>query len=664
MSTDLGEAILTLKTDSSELTTGLASGEDSARSYSEASETEADKAQKSWEESFNLTKIAMTALSVEGFKKLIEVAGEMVDAFAEDEAAELKFNAALASSGDLVPHNVTNMNNLVTSFSTLTGTTKESAEGMLTLLAATGRTDDQMRDMLTAADDLSNATGMDLNTALTQLDATFSGNIGRLGRLTPALKDLTDEQLKNGVAVQTIIEQYQGMDKVLANSAEVEIKNYKNAWHEAFAALGAGINENLKPLREDLTNVAHAISDNDSGLNKFAASFNAYVAAIGSIGSDMYWPNLKYAIDLSTGALDALIQKEKDYWKIMDAVNASAEGAAARSKALAQEAAKIRAEEAAKAAKAEQDAAEKTAAFDQYIADKRGKAWDIYFKALEKKQEDDVKAAKKAADQVVKDAEAAEKKEEKNAKDSLDLRNKLLIDAQKEAAAATAAYDAQETQNAKDAADLRTKLLIDELNEQEAEAKAIKDKAEQEDKARQDRITGYITGATKSIFEEMGKEIDAGKLTWKSLGEAAVHAIGKIVSSMGDQLAASAAADLVIAIADTASVVLAPAAPGYYASAAIKGAGAAAAWLSGSLLENLKFSEGADFVVPPGFNNDTFPMLVESGEHVQVTPANQHGGGDNMSVELHLDGSVLGRWLTRATKNRTVIIHAGAVVGG
>ncbi len=36
-----------------------------------------------------------------------------------------------------------------------------------------------------------------------------------------------------------------------------------------------------------------------------------------------------------------------------------------------------------------------------------------------------------------------------------------------------------------------------------------------------------------------------------------------------------------------------------------------------------KFASGANFVVPPGFPNDSYPMMVQSGERVQVTPANQ-----------------------------------------
>ena len=35
------------------------------------------------------------------------------------------------------------------------------------------------------------------------------------------------------------------------------------------------------------------------------------------------------------------------------------------------------------------------------------------------------------------------------------------------------------------------------------------------------------------------------------------------------------------------------------------------------------YANGADFIVPPGYPNDTFPMRVQSGERVQVTPAGQ-----------------------------------------
>ena len=44
---------------------------------------------------------------------------------------------------------------------------------------------------------------------------------------------------------------------------------------------------------------------------------------------------------------------------------------------------------------------------------------------------------------------------------------------------------------------------------------------------------------------------------------------------------------------------------------------------------------GMDFVVPPGYPNDSYPMRVESGEHVQVTPAGQSPGGNTVNVTVY-----------------------------
>ncbi len=44
------------------------------------------------------------------------------------------------------------------------------------------------------------------------------------------------------------------------------------------------------------------------------------------------------------------------------------------------------------------------------------------------------------------------------------------------------------------------------------------------------------------------------------------------------------------------------------------------------------FASGADFIVPPGYPNDSYPMRVQSGEHVKVTPAGQSSGGDTYNL--------------------------------
>lgn len=46
------------------------------------------------------------------------------------------------------------------------------------------------------------------------------------------------------------------------------------------------------------------------------------------------------------------------------------------------------------------------------------------------------------------------------------------------------------------------------------------------------------------------------------------------------------------------------------------------------------YAKGGDFMVPPGFDNDSYLMRVQSGERVQVTPSNQVSGSYNKSSQV------------------------------
>jgi hypothetical protein len=185
--------------------------------------------------------------------------------------------------------------------------------------------------------------------------------------------------------------------------------------------------------------------------------------------------------------------------------------------------------------------------------------------------------------------------------------------------------------------------------------KGIKDTTEEMTKQYTDMIM-----LSKSVFDELGRALVTNGASWNDLGEVAVHAIGKIVSALGDQLAAEAAKSLVRAFAALASIIGAPLAPGYFAAAAIEAAGAAAAWTAGAALQAINFAKGGDFTVPPGYPDDSYPMRVQSGEHVSVTPAGQ--GGDMIHVVVNLDSQPILDAVTRGSKNRRVLISARSVV--
>jgi len=77
------------------------------------------------------------------------------------------------------------------------------------------------------------------------------------------------------------------------------------------------------------------------------------------------------------------------------------------------------------------------------------------------------------------------------------------------------------------------------------------------------------------------------------------------------------------------------------------------------------FSRGADFLVPPGYEGDTFPMFVESGEHVRVTPKEDVPAGAGkipIHLEVHVAGEKFFDQIIDATRNRRILISRGSIV--
>jgi type IV secretory pathway VirB2 component (pilin) len=103
---------------------------------------------------------------------------------------------------------------------------------MMSQLIASGRTETEVQKIMKAAIDLSATGTMSLETAVTQLNATLSGNIGRLGMQNSELKDLTKEELENGKAIDILAKKYEGLGKAGINTS-TQLKNLKGDFQEA-----------------------------------------------------------------------------------------------------------------------------------------------------------------------------------------------------------------------------------------------------------------------------------------------------------------------------------------------------------------------------------------------------------------------------------------------
>lgn len=77
---------------------------------------------------------------------------------------------------------------------------------LMARLASAGRTQAEIQDIMSAALDVSASGAMSMESAVKNLNKTYSGLSGELGESIPQVKTLTKEQLKNGDAVKVIAE--------------------------------------------------------------------------------------------------------------------------------------------------------------------------------------------------------------------------------------------------------------------------------------------------------------------------------------------------------------------------------------------------------------------------------------------------------------------------
>ena len=84
---------------------------------------------------------------------------------------------------------------------------------MMTELVATGRTEAQVMDIMSASIDVAAGTGKNLQSVVEMLNKSYTGELGKLTQLSGATKNLTKEELQSGAAVKILAEQYKGISE-------------------------------------------------------------------------------------------------------------------------------------------------------------------------------------------------------------------------------------------------------------------------------------------------------------------------------------------------------------------------------------------------------------------------------------------------------------------
>jgi phage-related minor tail protein len=95
------------------------------------------------------------------------------------------------------------------------------------LLAAMGRNESQIKNIISAATGLSSALGIELEDAVKALNKSLSGSVTALGKIDPSLKGLTATQLKHGEAIDLVIKKYGEYAAAATNQAGAQTAQFQ-----------------------------------------------------------------------------------------------------------------------------------------------------------------------------------------------------------------------------------------------------------------------------------------------------------------------------------------------------------------------------------------------------------------------------------------------------
>lgn len=204
----------------------------------------------------------MAAKALGGLKKLVDGS---TDSFLKQNSALINYEKAIRKAN----LSLTAMNGLKTELSRGNFFTDDDLNNTIAFVSDMKLTEEQIRDVMTAATDMAAKGVMPLDSAVKQLAATYSGASGALGKIAPQVKELTKEQMANGEAVKILKEQYAGYADMMASSFSGRDTQFKNNFGDLKNEVGA-IVQSLKFVSQGkfmepiikMTNMLHENRDN------------------------------------------------------------------------------------------------------------------------------------------------------------------------------------------------------------------------------------------------------------------------------------------------------------------------------------------------------------------------------------------------------------------
>ena len=165
-------------------------------------------------------------------RKVSETMNECTNAYKTQLIAERELDTAIQNNPFVSGASADALKQFASEMQKVSNYGDEELIPMMANLVSLGRTEAETMNIMSVAMDMSAGMGISLDTAITQLNATLNGNIGRLGQQNAELKGLTEEELKQGKAIEILGEKFKGLSSATADTSK-QLQNIKGDFKEA-----------------------------------------------------------------------------------------------------------------------------------------------------------------------------------------------------------------------------------------------------------------------------------------------------------------------------------------------------------------------------------------------------------------------------------------------
>ena len=255
-------------------------------------------------------------------KKTVDALNDCEAAYQKQRKAETALQVAARNNPYLNSESVYNLKQYASELQSMSEVGDEVSLQVMSQLAATGRTEEEIMQIMSAAADMAAVTGQDIGSAAQQLNATLNGVAGQLGRQVEAINNLTKEELENGKAIEIVAAQYKGAAQ---ETADVTVQ-LSNAWGDFKENIGKGWNTVTQPVKQfflDVLNNINEVKQKTADLKTADAAANAgeETAAQAKLRLDEAQSVLDQMEAQSKRATEILQQTDKEIKKSAEYIN-------------------------------------------------------------------------------------------------------------------------------------------------------------------------------------------------------------------------------------------------------------------------------------------------------------------------------------------------------